>query len=65
MTILKICNGTLSSVGTHSGSEILWNHFSVLNCSRDSKFIELCVEVVEIEGLNLKRKIDLKKKKNT
>ena len=34
----------------------------ILNCSRDSMFISVCVAIVESQGLNLKRKINLSKR---
>ena len=62
MALLRVCNGAFSSTGTHSEPELHNNPFSILNCSRDSRFIELCVEIVENEELNLKRKIKLRKR---
>ena len=35
---------------------------TILNCSRDYMFVNVCVEIVESQGLNLKRKINLSKR---
>ena len=35
---------------------------TILNCSRDYMFVNLCIGIVESQGLNLRRKINLSKK---
>jgi hypothetical protein len=42
-----------------SMDELEADHVSLLNCSRDVKFIELCREVIMTDGLNLRTKIRL------
>ena len=34
---------------------------AIINCSRDSNFINLCIKVVESEDLNLRQKINLQR----
>ena len=55
--LMKFCNNTVSEIAATS------NPFSILNCSRDPKFIELSLEVVEMDCLKLRKKINLHKKK--
>jgi hypothetical protein len=55
--IITLCNSgrPIVDLATEQGSIIL-------NCSRDDIFISVCVKIVESEGLNLKRKINLSKR---
>ena len=34
---------------------------AIINCSRDSNFIKICIKVVETEDLNLRQKINLQR----
>ena len=54
--LLLLCNSARSS------EELPHDAVSILNCSRDKKFVQLCREVVEIEDLNLRRKITLRRR---
>ena len=49
----------------NSAEELAGDHVTILNCSRDKKFIELCRDVVETECLQLQRKIILSTRKKT
>ena len=46
-----------------SVEELDGDHISILNCSKDIKFIELCREVIDTKDLNLRKKIKLSKRK--
>ena len=43
------------------GNPIFNPDCTILNCSRDPKFMCLCAEIVKTEGLNLNRKINITK----
>ncbi|KAL5256622.1 hypothetical protein ACHWQZ_G011765 [Mnemiopsis leidyi] len=52
--IMKLCNDLGSSE-----DPTFEENCAILNCSRDSKFICICAEIVKTEGLRLKRSINL------
>lgn len=58
INIMQTCNAK------DSLADIVQDPFSILNCSRDPVFIALCLEIVELDSLHLRRKVQLKKKKN-
>jgi hypothetical protein len=49
----------------NSPEELVGDHVTILNCSRDRKFMELCRDVVDTEELQLRRKIKLSTRKKT
>lgn len=51
--LMMICNGA------NYIEEVASDSVSIMNCSRDVKFILLCRDVIRTEGLNLRRKINL------
>ena len=55
--LLELCNNT------HDDRELTANPFALLNCSRDPQFIDLCLEIVETENLQLRKKINLNRRK--
>ena len=54
--IMCLCN----NIGTLRDPEFDLN-CAVINCSRDSNFINVCIKVVETEDLNLRQKINLQR----
>ena len=48
-----------------SMEELDGDHISILNCSKDTKFIKLCRDVIDTKDLNLKRKIKLSKRSSS
>ena len=56
--IMMLCNDLSPNP---IGDPIFNPDCTILNCSRDPKFMCLCAEIVKTEGLNLNRKINLTK----
>ena len=55
--IITLCNSSRSMVDLAAEQ-----CSTILNCSRDYMFVNLCIGIVESQGLNLRRKINLSKK---
>ena len=55
--IITLCNSSRSMVDLAAEQ-----CSTILNCSRDYMFVNVCVGIVESQGLNLRRKINLSKK---
>ena len=55
--IITLCNSSRSMVDLAAEQ-----CSTILNCSRDYMFVNLCIGIVESQGLNLRRKINLSKR---
>ena len=55
--IITLCNSSMSMVNLAAEQ-----CSTILNCSRDYMFVNLCIGIVESQGLNLRRKINLSKR---